>query len=147
MTCKNNKIINFPYKVDIQIQANLVSGLIGRSHFNKIIDSFIRVLNINAYKMIDTFGETEKCDPLFDIYINKIPTKHENITQVCNTLEIISNFDIPISIKEKLKKHVICSFGKIHENKIIQIYLERYSSLSQNEINNESKKKSKYINL
>lgn len=121
MTCK------FP-KIDIQIQANLVAGLIGKSNFSKIIDSFIRILNINAYNMTETYGEHTINDSIYYTYLETIPAKHENIIDLKNTLEAISHFNTPLCIQEKLKKHVICSFGKRHENKIIRVYLKNNSA-------------------
>lgn len=107
----------------IYIQVHLVSALLGKSHFNKTIDSFIRILNINAHGMFDTHGEYNN-ENTFKQYLDKFNLPHSNVYEVRNALESIKTMDIPLNVREKIKKYIICSFGKKHEKTIIQKYIK-----------------------
>lgn len=108
--------------MNIYIQTNLVAGLIGKSHFNKTIDSFVNLLNINTKGYFNLHGESTINDHIVDSYISNLCLPHDNVNDVKKALDSIAILDVPIHLAEQLKKHVICSFGKRNEKVLIQKY-------------------------
>ena len=112
--------------ISINIQTNLIAPLIGKSHFNKAVDSFIKILNINTNNTTNMYGETNHLDSFLDTYIEKLHIQHENVKDVRRALDSSRLEGLSLRRLEKLKKHIICSFGKKHEKTIINKYKENY---------------------
>lgn len=108
----------------INIQTNLIAPLIGKSHFNKSVDSFIKILNINTNHATNMYGENIQMDSFLDTYIENLQLQNENVKDVRRALDSSRLEGLSLHRLDKLKKHIICSFGKKHEKTIIDKYKE-----------------------